>query len=46
MAKSGKFDLAVQQNSDKILYKDFMVGKTDELVYAGKTFTEKPMRKN
>jgi hypothetical protein len=26
------------------MYKDFMVGKTDTLTYAGKVFTEKPMR--
>jgi hypothetical protein len=30
-------------NSEKIMYKNFMVGKTDKLEYEGKEFTETPM---
>ena len=29
MAKKGNFKLATQNNAEKILYKDFMTGKTD-----------------
>ena len=45
MSKFGNMKLSTQLNSEKIMYKDFMVGKTDTLNYAGKVFTEKPMRK-
>jgi hypothetical protein len=45
MAKFGDMKLSTQLNSEKILYKDFMGGKTDTLTYAGKVFTEKPIRK-
>jgi hypothetical protein len=44
MSKFGNMKLSTQLNSEKIMYKDFMVGKTDTLTYAGKVFTEKPMR--
>ena len=43
MAKFGGLKLTNQTNFDKIMYKDFMVGKTDELNYAGKTWREKSM---
>ena len=43
MAKFGGIKLTNQTNFDKIMYKDFMVGKTDELNYAGKTWREKSM---
>lgn len=43
MAKFGGFEKATQSNSEKIMYKDFMGGKTDELTYNGKTWTEKPI---
>lgn len=44
MSTFGDMKLSTQLNSEKIMYKDFMVGKTDTLTYAGKVFTEKPMR--
>jgi hypothetical protein len=43
MAKFGGFEKATQSNSEKIMYKNFMAGKTDELTYGGKTWTAKPM---
>jgi len=45
MCKFGGFQKATQSNSEKILYKNFMSGKTDELTYAGKTWIAKPMHK-
>ena len=44
MSKFGNMKLSTQLNSEKIMYKDFMVGKTDTLTYEGKVFTEKPIR--
>jgi len=44
MSKFGNMKLSTQFNSEKIMYKNFMVGKTDTLNYAGKEFTEKPFR--
>jgi hypothetical protein len=43
MAKYGKFGKSTQSNSEKIMYKNFMVGKSDELIYGGKVFRETPM---
>lgn len=43
MSKFGDFKLSTQMNSEKIMYKNFMVGKTDKLEYEGKEFTETPM---
>jgi hypothetical protein len=46
MAKFGGFDKTTQSNSEKLMYKNFMAGKTDELNYDGKTWIEKPIFKN
>lgn len=43
MSKYGKLGKSTQSNSEKILYKNFMVGKSDELIYGGKVFREPPM---
>ena len=45
IAKFGNFKLCNQSNADKILYKDFMSGKTDKLEFGGKVWTAKPMYK-
>jgi hypothetical protein len=45
MAEFGGLKKNDQHLRDKILYKDFMCGKTDELTYAGETFTAKPIYK-
>ena len=44
MSKYGDMKLSTQLNSEKIMYKNFMVGKTDTMTYAGKVFNEKPFR--
>jgi len=43
MARFGSFNKATQTNSEKIMYKNFMVGKTDKLEYEGKTWTAPSM---
>lgn len=43
MCKFGGFKKATQNNGDKIMYKDFMVGKTDSLTYQDKTWTAPSM---
>ena len=45
MCKAGNFKKIQADSRDKQLYKDFMTGKTDEIVANGKTFTAPPMRK-
>lgn len=44
MAKQGGFFKPTQSNAEKILYKDFMTGKTDSLTYKNNTWTEPPMK--
>lgn len=43
MCKFGGFGKATQTNGDKIMYKDFMVGKTDSLTHENKTWTAPSM---
>jgi hypothetical protein len=43
MAKQGGLEKCDQKLSDKIMYKDFMCGKTDEFTINGETFTAKPI---
>ncbi len=43
MCKFGGFEKATQNNGDKIMYKDFMVGKKDSLTYQDKTWTAPSM---
>lgn len=38
MAKTGNLKKSEQPNSDKILYKNFMSGKTDKITFDGKTW--------
>ena len=41
MSKFGNLKLTSQTNSDKMLYKTFLRGKTKTLTYAGKTWDAK-----
>lgn len=45
MAKFGDLKKCNMHLRDKILYKDFMCGKTDEFTYNNETFTAEPMFK-
>lgn len=46
MAKFGGFKLSDQPNSDKILYKNFMCGKTDTISINGMTWVGEKVKKN
>ena len=41
MAKFGDFKLTNQSNKEKILYKDYMRGKTKTLSHQGKTWSDR-----
>jgi len=45
MAKFGGLGKNDQNLREKIIYKDYMCGKTDQLTFAGETFTAKPIYK-
>ena len=40
MAKYGNLKLATQNNAEKILYRNYMSGKTNTLTIGGKTFSD------